>query len=125
MPEERPHQDLEQLDNRLARARENAGISAPEKQQKNTPPGSALGLAMRVGVELVSALAIGVFIGWGLDTLFGTGPWLLLVFILLGGGAGILNVYRMASGFGYTAGYQKDQDAGDDKPGEQSPEIED
>ena len=123
MSDERPHQDLEQLDVRLRQARDDAGLTEPETDHKNTPPGSALGLAMRIGVELVSALAIGVFIGWGLDTLLGTGPWLLLVFILLGGGAGILNVYRMARGFGYAAGYQKDQDAGDDQ--DRQPGIED
>jgi hypothetical protein len=32
----------------------------------------------------------------------------MLVFIFIGGAAGIINVYRMASGFGYAAGYQKD-----------------
>ena len=123
MSQERPPNDLERLDERLRQARDDAGLTEPENQQKNTPPGNALGLAMRIGVELVSALAIGVFIGWGLDTLLGTGPWLLVVFIFLGGGAGILNVYRMASGFGYAAGYQKDQDAGDDQ--DRQPGIED
>ncbi len=125
MSDERPHRDVEQLDVRLRQARDDAGLTEPEHEQKNTPPGSALGLAMRIGVELVSALAIGVAIGWFLDRWLGTGPWLLLAFILLGGGAGILNVYRMASGFGYAAGYQKDQGAGDDKPGNQGPGNED
>jgi len=125
MSEEHPHRDLERLDDRLAKARGNAGLTGAGKQQKNTAPGNALGLAFRIGVELVSALAIGVGIGWLLDSWLGTKPWLMLVFILLGGGAGVLNVYRVASGFGYAVGYPKDQGAGDDKPGEQSPEIED
>ena len=82
---------------------------------KNLPPGNALGLALRVGVELVSALAIGLAIGWLLDAWLGTRPWLMLVFILLGGAAGILNVYRMARGFGYAVGYNKDQGTGNDR----------
>ena len=69
--------------------------------------GNALGLALRVGVELVSAVAVGTAIGWGLDYWLGTRPWFMLVFIVIGGAAGIINVYRMASGFGYSAGYQK------------------
>ncbi len=75
-------------------------------RQVEQPPNSSLGLALRVGVELVSALAVGFGIGWLLDQWLETRPWLMLVFILLGGAAGILNVYRMARGFGYTAGYK-------------------
>jgi ATP synthase protein I len=69
--------------------------------------GNALGLAFRVGVELISAVAVGTAIGWGLDHWLETRPWFMLVFIVIGGAAGIINVYRMASGFGYAAGYQK------------------
>lgn len=75
-------------------------------RQVEQPPNSSLGLALRVGVELVSALAVGFGIGWLLDQWLETRPWLMLVFILLGGAAGILNVYRMARGFGYAAGYK-------------------
>lgn len=77
----------------------------PDKEDREK--GSALGLAFRVGVELISAVAVGTAIGWGLDYWLDTRPWLMLVFIILGGAAGIINVYRMASGFGYAAGYQK------------------
>jgi len=34
----------------------------------------------------------------------------------LGGAAGILNVYRMARGFGYAVGYQREEDSGNDEP---------
>ncbi|MBC8338116.1 MAG: AtpZ/AtpI family protein [Rhodospirillales bacterium] len=113
-PPERPSEPtMDMLDKRLREARGRAQESAPKKSDKNQPPGSALGLAMRVGVELVSALAIGVAIGWLLDRWLGTRPWLMLVFIFLGGAAGILNVYRMASGFGYAVGYQNDDTPGD------------
>ncbi|HAK63335.1 MAG TPA: ATP F0F1 synthase subunit I, partial [Alphaproteobacteria bacterium] len=45
---------------------------------------------------LVSAVVAGGVIGWGLDWLFGTGPWLLLLFFFLGIAAGIRNVIRTA-----------------------------
>lgn len=57
-------------------------------------PDSALGIGLRIGIELVSAVVVGVGIGWLLDWWLGTRPWLLMVFFLLGAGAGMLNVYR-------------------------------
>ena len=90
----------------------------PTRRQKTQgfEKGNALGLAFRVGVELVSAVGVGTAIGWGLDYWLETRPWLMLVFMILGGAAGIMNVYRMASGFGYAPGYVKDNnDAGDDR----------
>ena len=121
MSDQRPEKELEELDARLREARGKPDRSGPATGAENSTPGSALGLAMRVGVELVSALAIGVVIGWLLDRWLGTGPWLMVVFILLGSAAGVLNVYRMARGFGYAVGYNQgpdqgqDQDPGDDR----------
>ena len=60
-------------------------------------PSGALGIGFRIGIELVSAILVGVGIGWLLDRWLGTRPWLLLLFLLLGGGAGILNVVRAAA----------------------------
>ena len=40
-----------------------------------------------------------------LDRWLGTGPWLLLVFFLLGAVAGIVNVYRVMVGLGQSVGY--------------------
>ncbi len=62
------------------------------------PALSGLGVAMRIGVEMVSALVVGVGIGYGLDHLLGTRPWMMLVFFFLGSAAGILNVWRVVSG---------------------------
>ena len=112
-PPERP---TETLDKRLAEARGRAHESSQESDEKNLQPGNALGLAFRIGVELVSAVAIGLAIGWLLDRWLDTKPWLMLVFIFTGGAAGILNVYRMASGFGYAVGYQHDEAPRDDIP---------
>jgi ATP synthase protein I len=54
-------------------------------------------MGMRVGVELVSALAVAVAIGWGLDEWLGTRPFLLMLFFVLGGAAGVANVWRLVS----------------------------
>ena len=47
-----------------------------------------------VGVTLVAATAIGLAIGYGLDRLFGTTPWLTLTFTLFGIVAGFVNLFR-------------------------------
>jgi ATP synthase protein I len=116
MSDQPPEQELDALGKRLREARGKTEDVSPESEDKNQPAANALSLAFRVGVELVSALAIGVAIGWLLDQWLDTRPWLMLVFIFLGGGAGILNVYRMARGFGYAVGYQREDDSGDDEP---------
>jgi ATP synthase protein I len=57
---------------------------------------SRYGLAWRLSAELVAGLVVGGGIGWLLDGVFGTRPWLFLVFFLLGAAAGIRSVYRVA-----------------------------
>ena len=105
---------LKVLNSRLKNARDHIqdplNQPGPEKAEK----GGALGLAFRVSVEIVSAVAIGVGAGWLLDSWLGTTPWLMVVLVVLGFAAGILNVYRLAMGFGYAGGYTKqDEQAGD------------
>ena len=81
---------------RAARTKQGRDAPAPPAETVDTTTTSgAMGVGMRVGVELVSALAVGVAIGWGLDWLLGTKPWLLALFVLLGGAAGVANVWRV------------------------------
>lgn len=68
---------------------------------------SGLSIAFRIGVELVAALAIGVAIGWVLDRWLGSSPWLLIVFFVFGAAAGMMNVFRIAKGYGGAVGYRK------------------
>lgn len=84
------------FEERLRAARERQGLDHPTGaapvREANT---GAMGIALRVGVELVAALAVGVGIGWGLDRWLGTTPWFLVLFVLLGGAAGVMNVMRL------------------------------
>lgn len=53
-------------------------------------------LAWRMVIELVAGLGIGFGMGYGLDALFGTSPWLMIVFIFLGFAAGVKTMMRSA-----------------------------
>lgn len=53
-------------------------------------------LAWRMVVELVAGLGIGFGIGYGLDTLLGTTPIFLVLFIFFGLAAGVLTMVRSA-----------------------------
>jgi ATP synthase protein I len=54
-------------------------------------------MGLRIGVELVSALAVAMAIGWGLDRWLHTMPLFLIIFVVLGGAAGIRGVWRLVA----------------------------
>jgi ATP synthase protein I len=56
---------------------------------------------------LLAGLLIGAGIGWTIDQWLGTIPWFLIIFFLLGGAAGILNLWRVVTGKGLKIGYFK------------------
>ena len=60
---------------------------------KGRPSGFAQ--ATKVASEFVAGVIVGGGIGWGIDKAAGTSPWALIVFLLLGFGAGVLNVLRV------------------------------
>ena len=63
----------------------------------NEKRGSFMGNALKLGTELVAAVAVGTIIGFILDNWFDTKPWLLIIFFFLGAAAGMLNVIRTAN----------------------------
>lgn len=48
-----------------------------------------------IGLEMALSVVIGLAIGWWLDRLFGTKPWLSLIFLLFGLIAGFRSLYRL------------------------------
>ena len=57
---------------------------------------SAFARGFRLSTELVAGVLVGAGIGWLLDRWLGISPWGLIVFLLLGFAAGVLNVMRAA-----------------------------
>ncbi|MCF3934624.1 AtpZ/AtpI family protein [Acuticoccus sp. M5D2P5] len=52
--------------------------------------------AFRLSTEFISAIVVGLALGYLADWGLGTTPWFMIVFLLLGFVAGILNVLRSA-----------------------------
>src|ERR1700761_2672066 len=99
MSEESGEQEPPSFEDRLKAARSRQGLDAPPPLTARDTGGmggmSPWGIGLRVGIELVSALVVAVAIGWGLGYLFGGKPIFIAVFVLLGGAAGVLNVWRV------------------------------
>ncbi len=57
---------------------------------------SAFARGFRMSTELVAGVVVGALIGWLLDRWLGISPWGLIVFLLFGFAAGVLNVMRAA-----------------------------
>ena len=81
------------FEQRLRAARERQGLDKPAG---GASPGGASGWGggLQAGVELVSAELVAGAIGWGLDHWLHTLPLFLVIFILVGGAAGVLNAFR-------------------------------
>lgn len=92
---------LRDLGERLDRARraQRGGAADGNGRDMGLPQGG-LAFALRVAVELVAALGVGLAIGWAIDRWLGTRPWGLVAFFFLGAAAGMLNVYRAVVGSG-------------------------
>ena len=84
---------LRDLDRRLGENRA-GGADGQACGGAGDRPGMAM--ALRLGADFVAGVVVGVALGWGVDRLFGTRPWGLVVFVLLGFAAGLLTVLRSA-----------------------------
>ena len=83
------------FEERLRAARAKQGMDSPAQADVPAADASAMGVGLRVGVELVAALAVAAAIGFYLDRWLHTKPVMLAVFVLLGGAAGVANLWRL------------------------------
>jgi ATP synthase protein I len=86
---------LKDLGNRIA-------AEKVERAEASKPPASFQGVSnyskgYRLASEFVAGTLVGGLLGYGLDYVAGTLPLFLIVFLLLGFGAGILNMSRAAN----------------------------
>jgi ATP synthase protein I len=95
---------LEDFDARLRAARGQRPAEEGPEPRNGAGIGPGMGMGVRVVVELISGIAVGTGIGYGLDRWLGTKPWLLLVFFFLGAAASVLNIYRTVHGLDDSVG---------------------
>lgn len=57
---------------------------------------SGLGKALRFSAEFIAGIVAGFGVGWAIDSVVGTSPWGMIVGLLLGFAAGMLNIMRAA-----------------------------
>jgi ATP synthase protein I len=93
-PEEREalKRRSEGIGRRLDEVQSRQNVGRPQ----NNVRGAAYGQAFKIAAELVAGIVVGGGIGWFLDQQFGTLPFLMVLFVVLGFAAGLLNVIRGA-----------------------------
>ena len=91
--EEPDPERLAALEQRLAQLRKAETVSKPAADGNLR----MADMAWRMVIELVAGLGIGFGIGYGLDAVFGTKPFLMLIFVFLGLAAGVKVMLRSAN----------------------------
>jgi ATP synthase protein I len=84
---------LRSLDERLRQAR---GAEETRTGAGKAEATESYNLGNRVLAELLGGMIGGALIGWVLDRLFGTTPWLLLTLLFLGIGVAFRNIFRLS-----------------------------
>ena len=92
------------------RAEDDTGVQAVKSSGV-----SGYGNALKLSSEFIAGVVVGAGLGWLIDGWAGTSPWGLIIFLLLGFGAGVLNVMRSA-GLVADAGIRQPDETG--KPDE-------
>jgi len=113
MSEEKPPPAFRDLDAKLREARDRQERRAGKTGGRRAQDMSGVGLALRLGVDFVAGVVVGVGIGLLLDWWMGSSPAMLILFVLLGAAAGTFNVFRTASGQGGAVGYRQAREKAD------------
>ncbi len=87
-------EDIKRLDEQIKSLQQKEQLSRRSGPKNEYTRAASTGF--RIAIELVSGVVVGGSVGWLLDKWLETTPCMLAVFILLGGCAGFLNVYRYA-----------------------------
>jgi ATP synthase protein I len=88
------------LSGRLDRLGAQLDAKRPAATPRDAGPGrdasgqSAIGLAFRLSAEFVAGVLAGGVLGWLVDRMVGTAPWGLIICLILGFAAGMLNLLR-------------------------------
>tara|TARA_B100000579_G_scaffold340836_1_gene292531 strand:- start:225 stop:488 length:264 start_codon:yes stop_codon:yes gene_type:complete len=62
--------------------------------KKNVENSSSINIGLKLSLDLISPIIVGICIGLGMDKIFFTKPIFFLIFLLLGIFAGFFNIYK-------------------------------
>ena len=85
------------LASRIASAKREREIEDNRASRQASPEMTGLARGMRIGTEFIAAILVGAGIGYLIDLGLGTSPWGMLILLLVGFAAGILNVIRVVA----------------------------
>ena len=68
-------------------------MSEGQSPRKPSPTFDAMGRASVMGLHMVSGIAVGILLGYGLDRWLDTFPWCSGIGLIFGVGAGFRNVW--------------------------------
>jgi ATP synthase protein I len=91
---------LGSLDHRLSEIRDSRKVGTDQPGSEGgdgSARASAMARGLQLSSELIAGVVVGAGIGWGIDRLLSTSPFGLIVFLLLGFTAGVVNVIRSAN----------------------------
>lgn len=90
---------LTRLDQQLSHVKKDRAFEKGQEESEEQSAharASAMAVGLRLSSELVAGVLVGALLGWGFDRFLSTSPWGLIVFLLLGFTAGVMNVMRSA-----------------------------
>ena len=96
MGDKRKTPEEQSFEERLNRAQREAD-DKPSFENAEDQSASPMGIAFKMGIELVVGSGVGAFIGFWFDRWFDTKPIFLIVLLILGFASGIRNVVREAN----------------------------
>ena len=96
-PDDSARRVTQDLASRIALAKRDRDAGANRAPDQGSRDMSVLARGMRIGTEFMAAILVGAGIGYLIDLGLGTSPWGLLILLMVGFAAGILNVIRVVA----------------------------
>ncbi|MCS6761502.1 MAG: AtpZ/AtpI family protein [Candidatus Devosia symbiotica] len=85
------------LASRIAQAKREHNVEANRASNRSPSDMTGMACGIRIGSEFIAAILVGAGLGYLVDLNLGTGLWGLLILLMVGFAAGILNVIRVVT----------------------------
>ncbi|MBF0681061.1 MAG: AtpZ/AtpI family protein [Devosia sp.] len=96
-PAESANEATRDLASRIASAKRERMLADNRSAGGNSGTSEGMNRGIRIGSEFVAAVLVGAVIGHLIDLGLGTSPWAMLIMLMMGFAAGILNVTRVVA----------------------------